>query len=45
MTVTNVHKAGVREVGYVVREREMRMKSNTKIVNRGIGAESRGKTV
>jgi len=34
-----VHKAGVQEIGDVFREREMRIKGNTKIDNRGITAE------
>ena len=34
--VLNVHKAGAKEVGEVVSERETRIKNNTKIVNRGI---------
>jgi len=41
--VMNVHRAGMREVGDVVREREIRIKSNTKIVNRDIGGKSRGR--
>ena len=39
--VTDVHEAEAGEVGDVVGEREMRIKSNTKIVDRGI----RGKKV
>ena len=38
--VLDVHKAGSREVGYVVREREMLIKNYTKIANRGVGGES-----
>lgn len=34
--VTNVHKAGARELGDVAREREVRIKSNSEIANRGI---------
>ena len=33
-----MHKAGSRQVGYVVREREMWIKNYTKIANRGVGA-------
>ena len=38
--VTNVHEAGAGEVEYVVGERELRIKSNTKIANRSIRGES-----
>ena len=38
--VPDVHKARSREVGYVVREREMWIKNYTKIANRGVGGES-----
>jgi len=39
--VTNVHEAGAREVGYVVREGEMWIKGYTKIADRGIGGEGK----
>ena len=35
-----VHEAGAGEVGDVVGEREMRIKNNTKIADRGIRGES-----
>ena len=35
-----MHEAGAGEVGEVVGEREMRIKSNTKIADRGIIGES-----
>src|SRR6218665_676790 len=38
--VTDVHEAGAGEVGDVAGEREMRIKSNTKIADRGIRGES-----
>ena len=41
--VTNVHEAGA--VGEVVGEREMRIKSNTKIADRGIIGESSGRVI
>ena len=37
--VTDVHEAGAGEVG----EREMRIESNTKITDRGIGGERSGR--
>ena len=40
--MATVTKAGARQVGDMVREREMRIKSNTKISKRGIRDESRG---
>jgi len=40
-----VHKTGYGEVGDVVGEREMRIKSNTKIANRSIRDESCGRRV
>ena len=43
--VTDVHKAGAGEVGSVVGEREMRIKSKTKIANRSIRDESSGRRV
>jgi len=43
--VTTVHEAGAGEVGDVVSEREMRIKINTKIANRGIRSESSGRRV
>jgi len=45
MEVTSVHKAGAREVGDVVREKETRIKSNVKVANRGIRHKSRGRRV
>ena len=39
--VTNVHEAGAREVGDVIREGEMCIKSNTKIADRGVGGEGK----
>ena len=42
--VTDVHEAGAGEVGDVVGEREMRIKSNTKIVDRGIRGGSSEKS-
>ena len=41
--VTDVHEAGEGEVGDMAGEREMRIKSNTKIANRGIRGENRGR--
>ena len=41
--VTDVHEAGGGEVGDVVGEREMRIKSNTKIADRGNRGESSGR--
>ena len=41
--VTDGHEAGA--VGYVVGEREMRIKNNTKIADRGIRGESSGRRV
>ena len=41
--VTDVHEAGAGEVGDVVGEREMRIKSNTKITDRGIRGERSGR--
>ena len=38
--IPDMHKGGSREVGYVVREREMSIKNYTKIANRGVGSES-----
>ena len=47
--VTDVHEAGAGEVGDVVGEREMRIKStctcNTKIADRGIRGDSSGRRV
>ena len=43
--VTDVHEAGVGEVSDVVEEREVRIKSNTKIADRGISCESSGRRV
>ena len=43
--VTDVHEAGAGEVGDVVGEREMRIKSNTKIAERRIRGESSGRCV
>ena len=40
--VSNVHEAGTGEVGDVFGEREMRIKSNAKIGNRGIRGECSG---
>ena len=40
--VTDVHEAGAGEVGDVVGEREMRIKSNTRIADRDISGESSG---
>jgi len=40
--VTNVHETGPGEVGDVVGEREMRIKSKTRIASRGIRGESSG---
>ena len=40
-----MHKAGPREVLDVIREKEMRIKSNTKIASRDIGSESRREEV
>jgi hypothetical protein len=39
--VTNVHEAGAREVGDVIREGEMWIESNTKIADRGIRGEGK----
>ena len=39
--VTNVHEAGAREVGEVIREGEMWIESNTKIADRGVGGEGK----
>ena len=39
--VTNVHEARVREVGDVIREEEMLIKSYSKIVDRGIRGEGK----
>ena len=39
--VTNVHEAGAREVGDVVRDGEMLIKSYTKIADRGIRVEGK----
>ena len=41
--VTDVHEARAGEVTDVVREREMRIKSNTKIADRVIRGESSGR--
>ena len=41
--VTDVHEAGAGEVGDVVGKREMRIKTNTKIADRGIRGESSGR--
>ena len=41
--VTDVHEAGAGEVGDVVGEREMRIESNTKIIDRGIRGERSGR--
>jgi len=41
--VTDVHEAGAGEVEDVVGKREMRIKSNTKIADRGIRGESSGR--
>ena len=38
-----MHEAGAREVGDVVEEKEMRIKSNTRIAHRGIRGESSGR--
>ena len=43
LEVTNVHEAGAGAVRYVVTEIEMGIKSNTKIANRGLRDESRGR--
>ena len=43
--VTDVHEAGAGEVGDVIGEREMRIKSNTKIADWGIRGESSGRRV
>jgi len=40
---TDVHEAGAGELRDVVGEREMRIKSNTKIADRGIRGESSGR--
>ena len=40
-----MHEAGEGEVGDVVGEREMRIKSNTKIADRGIRGERSGRRV
>jgi hypothetical protein len=37
----NVHETGAREVGDEAREKEMWIKSNAKIVDRGVGDESK----
>ena len=39
--VTNVHEAGTRELGDVIRAGEMWIKSNTKIADRGIRGEGK----
>ena len=39
--VTNVHEAGARKVGDVIREREMLIKSYSKIADRGIRGEGK----
>ena len=39
--VTNIHEAGTREVGDVIREGEMWIKSNTKIADRGVRGEGK----
>ena len=41
--VTDVHEAGAGDVRDVVVEKEMRIKSNTKIAERGIRGESSGR--
>jgi len=41
--VTDVHDEGAGEVGDVVGQREMRIKSNTKIADRGVRGESSGR--
>ena len=41
--VTDVHEAGAEEAGDVVEEREVRIKSNTKIADWGIRCESSGR--
>ena len=38
--VTNMHEAGAREVGDVIREGEMWIKGNAKIAHRRVGGES-----
>jgi len=43
--VTDVHEAEAGEVGEVAGEREMRIKSNPKIADRGIRGESSGRGV
>ena len=43
--VTDVHEAGAGEVGDVVGEREISIKSNTKIPDRGIRGEISGRRV
>ena len=43
--VTHVHEAEAEEVGDVVGEREMRIKSNTDIADRGIRGEGSGRRV
>ena len=43
--VTDMHEAGAGEIGDVVGEREMGVKSNTKISDRGIRSESSGRRV
>ena len=40
-----MHEAGAGEIGDVVGEREMRIKSNTMIADRGIRCESSGRRV
>ena len=42
---TDVHEAGAEEVGEVVGEREMRIKSNTRIAYRNIRGENSGRRV
>jgi len=41
--VTDVHEAKAGEVGDVVEDREMRIKSNTKIADRSITCENSGR--
>ena len=43
--VMDGHEAGARGVGDMAGEREVRIKSNTKITNRGIRCESSGRRV
>ena len=39
--VTNVHEAGARKVGDVIREGEMWIESYTKIADRGVGGKGK----